>query len=225
MKQIICALFNTKGGSGKSSVCLGLADTLQGLGKEVVIIDSDPEQSSSWHVATGGAGPYRFPVKAHQLSEANPAQYAEKLKPLIDGAQVVLIDLPARSEAPEQLAALLIADVVLVPVMPSALDIKALMSVVLPKLRSALERRTRKPAVFVVRNRVNSQRALARELAEGLKRVCPLKVLKATIPDSTALQEVVATSRGIEHTRVKKDARDKVRLALVDVCREAGLLR
>lgn len=113
----IIALAGNKGGSGKTTLAINLAGALARQGR-VLLLDADPQGSClHWHNATDGQGPVSVQSAADDLSAAVLAHRHD--------ADFLLIDCPPSVEAPQTLAALVAADKVLIPVMPSPLDIWA----------------------------------------------------------------------------------------------------
>jgi chromosome partitioning protein len=113
----IIAVVGNKGGAGKTTLSVNLA---AGISREhsVVMIDADPQGSSlQWRAIAGDN--VNFPVYAQTFSLREQArQYAKK-------HEYVLIDCPPSVHAPQTLAVLEFADLALVPVQPSPVDLWA----------------------------------------------------------------------------------------------------
>lgn len=113
----IIALAGNKGGSGKTTLAINLAGALSRRGR-VVLLDADPQGSCvHWHNATDGDCPFEVAAAASDVTAA--------VNDYRDDSDYLLIDCPPSVEAPQTLAALATADKVLIPVMPSPLDIWA----------------------------------------------------------------------------------------------------
>lgn len=130
------AIIAQKGGAGKTTLALHLAAEAERAGQVSLVVDCDPQASASqWGQWREGHPP--------EVIDSAPPLLARKVKQAQDmGAQVVLIDTPPHADAAASAAAQL-ADLVLIPCRPSALDLHAI------KLTAALIEATRKPA-FVV---------------------------------------------------------------------------
>jgi len=113
----IIAVVGNKGGAGKTTLSVNLA---AGISREhsVVMIDADPQGSSlQWRAIAGDN--VNFPVYAQTFSLREQAkQYAVK-------NEYVLIDCPPSVHASQTLAVLEFADLALIPVQPSPVDLWA----------------------------------------------------------------------------------------------------
>ena len=113
----IIAIVGNKGGAGKTTLSVNLA---AGISREhsVVMIDADPQGSSLQWRSIAGDNVF-FPVYAPTFSLREQAkQYAVK-------NEYILIDCPPSVHAPQTLAALEFADLALIPVQPSPIDLWA----------------------------------------------------------------------------------------------------
>jgi chromosome partitioning protein len=112
----VITLANTKGGVGKTTLSSALAVRAAEESKRVALLDLDPQESlASWWTRRGR-------TKNPKLFEVDAA--AEAIELLVsEGWQWVFIDTgPARIELIEP--GIAVADLVLIPTRPSALDIE-----------------------------------------------------------------------------------------------------
>jgi len=114
MQTILVA--NPKGGSGKTTLATHVAGWLAGKRQRVALQDLDPQRSSAEWVA-------RRPELFPRIGAASPAAKSRDIKE--KGAQWLVIDTPAGLHGEELREAIRRADVMLVPLTPSAFDMAA----------------------------------------------------------------------------------------------------
>lgn len=117
---MIVMLGSLKGGVGKTTIATNLAALLAGMGVEFALVDADRQRSAAkWAERRGEvANPVLCPEKLGQ-------GLFQFLQTLHQRAQVVLVDAAGRDSV-EMRQAMLAADVMLVPLAPSQLDIETL---------------------------------------------------------------------------------------------------
>lgn len=114
MRHIL--VMNPKGGCGKSTVATNLASWYATRGRQVALADFDPQRSSlDWAGLRSADAP---PITA-------VAGYEDGLRGVPRNADVVVIDAPARAHGRELNELVRRAETVLVPVLPSAIDMRA----------------------------------------------------------------------------------------------------
>ena len=156
----VVAVLNPKGGSGKTTLTVNLARAFQLAGQRVLIVDSDPQGSAQdWSHAGSDEMPGVVAVERPTLEKNIPPLRAAFDLILIDGA-AKLQDMTA--------SALKAADIVLIPVQPSAMDIWAANDLVeLVKTRQSITD-GRPLAAFVVSRQITGTR-LAGEIETALE--------------------------------------------------------
>lgn len=116
MKTILVA--SSKGGVGKTTIATHLAAQAALAGRRTALVDADPQGSSTrWSERRAGLDSAVLPVDGSQ-----GAGWQQRLP---DNTQRIVIDAPAGAMAHALGPFLARADVVLVPVLPSLLDIEA----------------------------------------------------------------------------------------------------
>ena len=156
MKKII--VMNPKGGCGKTTIATNLASYYALWGVSSALVDYDSQQSSmDWLAARSDALP---PIRgiAAGGTHAPSIRYPH-------GTVRVVMDVPARS-SPEQHEALFRhADVVIIPVLPSAIDIRGAARFLGEALLSDALQETR---VGIIANRVRENTIIYGQLQEFL---------------------------------------------------------
>jgi chromosome partitioning protein len=173
MGQII-ACGNLKGGVGKTTLAVNLGCALATRGHDVALLDLDPQGSAAAWVAAG-----RLPVQAEALPSIEghgAARWPARAGELAGAGRLVILDLPPLL-LPVLASALIIADVVLVPLTPSALDVAATRQTLRMIQMTRESRPGGKPKGLLVANRVDPQRgdqpAADAAFAEGAERWAP----------------------------------------------------
>ena len=161
----IIAFLGQKGGTGKTTVATALAVRASQAGKSVALIDLDPQGSAAkWAKRRSNQNP--------AIAARQPYELADTLDVLNKGgADLVFIDTPGKIEN-AALEASKRADMVLIPVRPTPLDLDAVREI------KNLLAFAGEPPAYVVLNCIPPQgkkHELARQVIEqrdGLK-VCP----------------------------------------------------
>lgn len=122
MPAKIITVVNQKGGSGKTTVSMQLAGALARRGHKVLVVDADPQGTATRWAASAEEKPFPAPVVG--LSAAGVKVHREVQK-FVDDYHYVVIDCPPAADSPVPQSALLIADLALVPIIPSPLDLWA----------------------------------------------------------------------------------------------------
>ena len=123
MTAKIIAIVNQKGGSGKTTISMQLAGAIARRGNKLLVVDADPQGTATrWAASAEDETP--FPASVIGLSAAN-AKVHREAKKFINDYDYMIIDCPPAADSPVPQSALLIADLALVPIIPSPLDMWA----------------------------------------------------------------------------------------------------
>ena len=184
------AVAGAKGGVGKTTLAVHLAVAAVQQGRDVVLVDADPQLSAvRWSERRSSSEPVVLGRAVSQLA-------AEMERIAGFGADVAIVDTPPRAWVGADNAALVaakLADVVLVPCRPSILDIEST-AVSVQRLQAA----TAAPVVVVLNGCAHRGRE-ADEAAEALgglgAQVCPARIgqrvaFARSLLDGRAAQEV-----------------------------------
>ena len=123
MSAKIVVVTNQKGGSGKTTLSVQLAGTLGRRGCRVHIIDADAQGSSTrWVAAASDEKP--FPATICGLSNAGEKVHRE-IKKYVESFDYIIVDCPPAVDSVVPQSALFVADLALVPIIPSPPDLWA----------------------------------------------------------------------------------------------------
>lgn len=159
---LIIALTSLKGGVGKTTITMHLATAVAQAGMAVVVLDADEEVSAvRWQQHANADGislPFEV-VAAERNSLMRQARNFARL------GRTVIIDTPPNNREVLKSAAT-VADVVLVPVLPTGLDVDRLATTLelLADLEAALENFN----YAIVLNRFDARKGMAHEANEAL---------------------------------------------------------
>jgi chromosome partitioning protein len=163
----ILAVIGQKGGNGKTTTALGLAVTASLAGRDVAVIDLDPQTTAAnWSDRRGKETPAIVSCQVSRLAQVLDA--AAK-----GGADLAIIDTPGKS-TDALIAAAKAADFVLMPIQPQLYDIETLGS-----LKDVLTL-AGNPAAAVLVNRAPTQGHRHIETQEAATeqgfKVCPVVI-------------------------------------------------
>lgn len=123
MTARVIAVVNQKGGAGKTTLAMQLAGTLARREVKLMVVDADA-QGTATRWAASAPDDLPFPAPVIGLSAAGGKVHREVAK-FIDDYQLIVVDCPPAVDSPIPQSALLIADLALVPVIPSPPDLWA----------------------------------------------------------------------------------------------------
>lgn len=158
-------LLNPKGGCGKTTIATNLAAYYAGRGFQTALFDHDAQGSSTrWLELRTDSQPGIHGVAAYQ----NPIGMTRSFQLRVPlNAERVIVDTPSGLSDANLPGLVRTADTIIVPVLPSPIDIDAMFSLVetLRRVESVCKRDVRIAAVV---NRVPTHRSGVRALEEAL---------------------------------------------------------
>lgn len=146
-KAMILALVSTKGGTGKSTLAACLAAEMKARGKDVALLDTDPQQTlSAWHRADG-------PLQEIPIGAANGASVEPSLESLAARHEVVIVDT-AGFRNRDTLAVVRWSDIALIPFAPTPADALGAAQTVhlLSEVNATVERRRNPVRILLAMN-------------------------------------------------------------------------
>jgi len=163
----LVAVGNLKGGTGKSTIAVNVACALHADGHQVVVVDADAQGSATdWHAG------HRLPVRVESLplgTERDAQKWVARVLSLKATCDRVVVDLPPQVGSGIA-SALLIADLFVIPVTPSGVDLRATGRALDLLRRARTVRGADKPACVLVPSRVDRRTAIGRRIHTTLKR-------------------------------------------------------
>lgn len=151
----VISLVGQKGGTGKTTMALGLAVAASHAGKAVAVIDIDPQASAAnWHDRREAEEPAVVSAQASRLKQTLKAA-AEA------GAEIAIIDTAGRKDD-SALNAARVSDLVLIPARPNILELETLPAAV------DILRLAGSPKAYVVLNGVHPSASKQAEEAKAM---------------------------------------------------------
>ncbi len=213
--MITIAFYNLKGGVGKTTTAVNMAYMAAAAGKNTVLWDLDPQAAATWlcqqenaksraikvfskgkavadlEVATPFPGLSVIPadLSLRKMEKEFEGQSGNRwlknlIKPLADKNDILIYDCaPSLSPAMEQL--LSDVDIVLIPMIPSPLSIRAMEQVI----AFFGEKKNSPQKILGFFNQVDMRRNLHRQAVENLKQM-PVPMLKSWIPMNSAVEQM-----------------------------------
>jgi len=159
---LIIALTSLKGGVGKTTITMHLATAVAQTGLAVVVLDADEEVSAvRWQQHADAEG-IRLPF---EVVAAERNSLMRQARDFARSGRTVIIDTPPNNREVLKSAAT-VADVVLVPVLPTGLDVDRLATTL--ELLADLEAALEKFNYAIVLNRFDARKGMAHEANEAL---------------------------------------------------------
>lgn len=154
-------VMNAKGGCGKSTLATNIASFFATEGHSVALADYDPQRSAlDWLE--------RRPADRAEI--VGVEGYTDGLKHLPRSADILVIDAPARSHGAELTGLVRNAETIVVPVLPSTIDMQA-SDRFIKELKGVGKVERKQAKIGVVANRVRENTLIFEELDDYLDRL------------------------------------------------------
>ncbi len=195
---MIISILNLKGGVGKTTIATNLAVAFAHTGKDVCLIDTDIEQKSSsdWHGKRDEGLPSITVVAA-----TTPSQIGDNTRKLATKYDLIIMDgTPHVGEITDR--AILVSDIVLIPLEPSIYSLDAFHSFFknLSYLIKKREMLNEKLEIRILVNKVIQNTSVSRDIMEALKDY-ELPILETRLVNRTAYARSAEEGKGVMEWR------------------------
>ncbi|TDB58535.1 ParA family partition ATPase [Arundinibacter roseus] len=202
---MIISVTSLKGGVGKSTLSQNLAVCFAHAGYKVCILDVDTNQSA---IRWSGLRPDDAPA-IPVFGQPDGIELSKNAKHLSKDYDIILIDgTPSLNKVTSKI--ILLADLLLIPILPSGLDIWATEQFLERYHDAEAEREKKLPAYFLM-NQFQPNTNLSKEVREVLEDT-EIPVLKNTLKNRTAYREAVIKGLGVIEYKDKKAQEELVAL-------------
>ena len=216
MTSRIITVAQQKGGAGKTTLVAHLAVACAAAGKSVAAVDIDPQQSlSAWYrLREERLGGERLGDRGAGLlvSQVKGWRSRGEVSALARAHDLVLIDSPPHAETEARIA-IRAADLVLVPVQPSPMDVWA------TRATLALAAAEKVPALLVL-NRVPPRANLTEEMVAEAERLGG-RIATSRIGNRVAFASALAEGRAVGESHPRSRAAQEIAALAEEVLREA----
>jgi chromosome partitioning protein len=200
---MIVSLAGQKGGSGKTTTAICIADEWHDRGCDVLVVDTDPQGTARTWANTAAELDHEGPTTIGMGSG-----FHEGLEELTNNYNHTIINCPP-GNSERQRAAMMVSDVVVVPCGPGATDIWS-MGETIDIARKARSIRT-ELAVGILVTRKDARTVIGDRAAEALRNT-ELPVFETMLGARVAYQEAPAEGVGVTRYRSGGAAADEIRM-------------
>jgi chromosome partitioning protein len=201
---MIISITSLKGGVGKSTIAQNIAVCLAHNGYKVCIADADTNQSSlRWSSLRSESLP---PVPAFGVPERT---LAANIKQLAKDYEVVVIDgTPSIDRVSSKI--ILLADLLLIPMLPSGLDIWAT-ELFLERYEDAKIEKEKDILAYMMMNQYSDRLTFNREVKEAVSDM-GVELFESSLYSRVAYQEVIVRGIGVIEYKDEKAKSEMLKL-------------
>lgn len=194
---MIISVTSLKGGVGKSTVSQNLAVCFAHAGYKVCIFDVDTNQSA---IHWSGLRPDEAP-SIPVFGQPDGIELSKNVKVISRDYEIVIIDgTPSLNKVTSKI--ILLADLLLIPILASGLDMWATKQF-LERYQDAVEEKERAIPAYFLLNQFQQNTNLAKEVKEVLEETI-IPVLETSLKNRTAYREAVIKGLGVVEYKDEK---------------------
>ncbi|MEX0923346.1 MAG: ParA family partition ATPase [Rhodovibrionaceae bacterium] len=216
MTAKIITVAQQKGGAGKTTLAAHLAVAFTAAGKSVAVVDIDPQESLTlWYRLREEQpkGERRDAGAGLLVNRITGWRVKNEVERLARDHDVVLIDSPPHAETEARIA-IRAADLVVVPVQPSPMDVWATG----PTLELARDEGT--PALIVL-NRVPPRANLTEEMIAAVKQY-GAALARARIGNRVVFASALSEGRAVGEVQPRGKAAAEIKALAKEILKKAG---
>jgi chromosome partitioning protein len=159
----VIAVANQKGGVGKTTLAMNMAAGLTRRGS-CIVVDADPQRSATMWIELSDSL-REFPAKVVPAEDGIKKQIIQ----LQTEFDYIVIDCPPEIKSDSTMSAIEISQVLLIPLLPSPMDLWA--SSRIEELIKRVQRVNPTISAFVVLNQIEPRSAMSRGMGEALQEI------------------------------------------------------
>lgn len=211
MAAKIITVAQQKGGAGKTTLVAQLAVTWAEQGKNVAVMDIDPQASlTAWHDVRGELQE-TGKVKPIYLSQVSGWRTSGEVDRLADEYDLVIIDSPPHAETESKIA-IRSADLVLIPLQPSPMDLWA--------TRPTIKLADKEGIDWIgMLNRVPPRGKLADDIRAAMKEQ-DITATKTCLGNRVAFASSMMKGKGVVETQKTSQAAEEIRTLAKELLRK-----
>ena len=203
---MIISVTSLKGGVGKSTIAQNLAVCFAHMGYKVCIADADTNQSSlRWSTLRDDSLP-----KVGVFGLPDGKMLSSNIKHLNEDYEIVIIDgTPSLSKVTSKI--LLLGDVIIIPILPSGLDIWATEQFI-ERYEDAKEQKEHDIPAYFLLNQFNARLNLNKEVQDVIEDLS-IPPLKSALKNRVAYRQAVIEGVGVYEYKDDKAKVEIIKLA------------
>jgi len=214
----VVTVASQKGGVGKSSVAMLIADVLHQQGKSVLVVDTDPQRTAQKWESLRLEGYPPFPVRVESICGLREAEFGQWLEKRSQGVDYFIIDTPPNLASRELRASLYVSDLVILPFVAHSTSRDALDEVI-PVLEEVADARGEKLSVKILLNKVDLRRSSERAIVENAASICPFPMMKNSLKNLAVYADAANYRTSFYALSPSRGAREALEAVVKEACK------